>query len=202
MLQQFLFQPHCLSCDLPLESSQSFCFACARFLLAQDPEQPCLFPHEGPGKGFLQALRGRAPYSAAAWAHALLEKKGRLEAWRRSGVELVLPAPQAPRRGNQPSGLVLLARSLARGLGVEHAAPAFRKRKERTQHGLGLVERMDTPCFVELALPASRVKGRHALVLDDVHTTGTTLELCAYVLRKAGVARVTTFALAKQEPAG
>lgn len=198
MIQQFLFQPHCLACNLPLESSLSFCFACARFFL-EDPGSESLFPHEGPGRGFLHALRGGAPYSAAAWALALLEKRGRVAQWKAQGVELALPAPQKPRSRNHPSGLTLLARAIGRELGAECAAPAFRKKKGHSQHGLGLVERMDTACFVELAVPESVVKGKHVLVIDDVHTSGTTLDLCAYALRKAGAAKVVTFALAKQE---
>lgn len=201
MIQQFLFQPLCLSCGLPLAASTSFCMACARFFLSEPPAYQHLFPHEGPGRGFLHALRGGAPYTAAAWALNLLEKRGRIDNWKGQGVQLVLPAPQRMRARNSASGLVLLARGVAGALSCEFIAPAFRKKRDRTQHGRNLTERMDTACFVELAIPPARVRGKRVLVLDDVETTGTTLDLCAYVLRKAGAARVETFALAKQESA-
>jgi orotate phosphoribosyltransferase len=58
---------------------------------------------------------------------------------------------------------------------------------------------MDARPFVRLmeeAAPA--VRGARVLLLDDVDTTGTTLELGAYRLREAGAARVAQFSVARQ----
>ncbi len=155
-----------------------------------------LFEHTGPGKGLVGALRGRAPHRAAAWAMALLERQGQIELWRSLGIELVLHAPQNPRK--ETSGLALLAESIAKAIGATCHSRAFRKRSMRTQHGKSLASRMDTCCFVELARPEEWVRGKQVLVLDDVHTTGTTLDLCAFVLRRAGASKVRRFALARQ----
>ncbi|MGZ3712959.1 MAG: ComF family protein [Bdellovibrionota bacterium] len=57
---------------------------------------------------------------------------------------------------------------------------------------------MDTACFVSFAGKKAQVDGKKILVIDDVFTTGTTLDLAAYVLRKAGAKRVSIFALAHQ----
>jgi predicted amidophosphoribosyltransferase len=37
---------------------------------------------------------------------------------------------------------------------------------------------------------SSRVKGRHLVLIDDVMTTGSTVNECARVLRQAGAASV------------
>ncbi len=97
------------------------------------------------------------------------------------------------------SGLALVAESVSRALQAEFRHPAFRKIANRVQHGKARIPRMDTECFVELAIPEQAIKRKHVLVIDDVSTTGTTLDLCGYVLRKAGAARCSVFSLARQE---
>jgi competence protein ComFC len=192
-----LLAPRCLGCRRRLPpDSNAFCRACIRYFLGAPSLKGALFEHSGPGKGFLSALRGTAPQRAAAWGIALLERRNVFKNW--DGVELVMHAPQNARRAQ--SGLALLAEGVAKRIGAQFVRHAFRKSEARTQHGRTRIDRMDTPCFLELARPPGWVKGKSVLVLDDVNTTGTTLEQCAYRLIEAGAAQVKKFALAEQAP--
>jgi predicted amidophosphoribosyltransferase len=50
--------------------------------------------------------------------------------------------------------------------------------------------------FVVPAPRRAGLRGRHVLVIDDVVTTGATVEACARTLKRAGAARVDVLALA------
>jgi len=193
---KWLVLPRCFGCGLALSGGVAFCYPCTRFFLREPPHPEALFIHEGPGRGFVQALRGEAPQRMSAWALALLGRAGRMEQWRALGVELVVHAPQNRRR--KPSGLALLAEAIAQELGVPYLAHAFRKNQNRTQHGKSLVARMDTECFIDWNGPLGAAERKNVLVIDDVLTTGTTLDLCAYVLRREGAKHVRRFFLAYQ----
>ena len=52
------------------------------------------------------------------------------------------------------------------------------------------------------ALRAGSVPPAHVAILDDVMTTGATVAECARVLRRAGVARVDVWALARAPSPG
>jgi predicted amidophosphoribosyltransferase len=180
-------------------NQNSFCRSCIRYFLGAPSLKGALFEHNGPSRGLLRALRGTAPQRAAGWALRLLDRQGKIEEWRADNIELVTHAPQNSKKGR--SGLSYLTEEVSREINAAFAPRAFLKLKEHNQHGRSLENRMDTSCFVELAVPGPWVKGRHVLVLDDVNTTGTTLDLCAYVLQKAGASKVQCYAIARQSSA-
>jgi predicted amidophosphoribosyltransferase len=43
----------------------------------------------------------------------------------------------------------------------------------------------------------SRVSGAQVLLVDDVYTTGSTVNACSKVLRRAGAERIEVFTLAR-----
>jgi ComF family protein len=89
-----------------------------------------------------------------------------------------------------------IARRLARALTVPLDADALlRVRHAAPQHLLALAERRRN---VRGAFTVrADVRGRHMLVVDDVMTSGATLEEIASVLKKAGAARVTNLVVAR-----
>lgn len=195
LLSFLVFGSRCWGCRRALPRDRDFCFSCRRSFLAAAPGGRGLLAFNEPVKGLVACLRGEAMFLGARWGFALAERRGSLEEWRREGVDLVTWAPRA--RPRRKDGLPLLAKRIAQALGAE-ARPLFRKNAIHSQHGRDRGGRMNAELFVELLAGGGPLAGHRVLVIDDVDTTGTTLEIAAYRLRKAGAAHVSLFSVATQ----
>lgn len=116
-------------------------------------------------------------------------------------AEVIVPVPLNrwklwARRFNQAA---LLARELGRrtGLPVDSGA-LVRVRNTPSQVGRSRVERRRNVRGAFAVTPAGekRLKGRGVLLVDDVITTGATVEACAVALKAAGASSVDVLALA------
>jgi ComF family protein len=119
-------------------------------------------------------------------------------------ADAVLPVPMHRgrlwrRRFNQSA---LLAREIAAISGKTYWPDALlRVRQTAPQLGLRREQRRRNLAGAIEANPSyqARIAGAHLVVIDDVRTTGSTLNACAHMLRKAGATRidVITFTLVK-----
>jgi len=103
------------------------------------------------------------------------------------GVEALVPVPLSPEkereRGYNPSSLVSL--DLTRVVGIETKFLINKTRPTPPQMSLPKAKRLQNPQGAYAAAPGVEFPSRIVLV-DDVYTTGATLEECAKVLKKAG----------------
>ncbi len=117
--------------------------------------------------------------------------------------DLVVPVPlhwrRYLRRGYNQAAAI--ARPVAAGLGLPLAGLLRRRRATPAQSRLarGARRRNLRGAFrLRAALPGTvSCHGRRVLLVDDVVTTGTTLETAAACLRRAGADSVTAFAVAR-----
>ncbi|HTO90251.1 MAG TPA: ComF family protein [Candidatus Sulfotelmatobacter sp.] len=110
-------------------------------------------------------------------------------------LDLVIPVPLHParlrERGYNQSRL--LAEALAREVGVPHLPGALiRLRATAAQARLGPAARRANVRGAFRAATPRALEGRRVLVVDDVLTTGATLEACFEALSEAGAHPVAT----------
>ncbi|TAH12880.1 MAG: ComF family protein [Runella slithyformis] len=116
-----------------------------------------------------------------------------------TGLDLIVPVPLHPRklaqRGYNQSDS--LAEGLSEGLGVAWSNEVLVRQKfTETQTGKSRFERSENVAGIfEVIKPAS-VENQHIVVVDDVMTTGATLESAIEALLQNKAASVTVVALA------
>ena len=113
--------------------------------------------------------------------------------------DLLVPVPlhstrQRERGFNQAAELATL---LSRRCGVPAESVLKRIRYTTTQTRLDREQRMENLRGAFRLRDKASVQGRHLLLIDDVFTTGSTVDECARVLRQAGAASVRVATVAR-----
>jgi ComF family protein len=200
----FFAPPWCARCGLPFPhpmGEDAVCAACARERPSWDRARAAL-RYDKHSRHLVLALKhGDRTHLAPA-----------LGGWMRragtdllDGADLIAPVPLHwtrlfARRFNQ-AGLLAHAIHAAGGPPV---APDWLIRRRRTpsQGRLGPAARARNVGGA-FALRAGRsIKGKRIVIVDDVLTTGATVEECARVLRRAGAAWIGVLTLARAVRAG
>ena len=114
-------------------------------------------------------------------------------------VDLLIPVPLHERRRRQRgyNQAALLAHRLGRAVGCPVTEGALIRRRETApQVSLNALERRRNVAGA-FTWRASPLRGASILLVDDVCTTGATLEACAAALRQAGAGSVRALTLAR-----
>lgn len=217
-----LMPSRCLLCGARGESGLDLCAACRADLPRNDRCCAlCALPLEAPAPLCGRCIR-RAPSWDAAWApFRYAYPLDRLEARFKFGADLaagkllaslwiashkpgelpkaIIPVPlhRSRLRSRGYNQALEIARPLAKALRIPLLRDALqRTRATDAQTELSALQRRRNVRGAFVAHFEDHVP-RHAALLDDVFTTGATLAECTRVLKRAGVARVDVWALAR-----
>lgn len=217
-----LAPPACLACRAPLADAQAeLCGDCRRALpwLAEPRCPRCALPapcgsrcpahaaafeqawaplaHDGPARALVAALKFRGALPVARLMAAQIAASAPRELL--AGAALVpVPLHPARRRARGFDQAALIATALGVRTGLPVVACLRRGGQPTRQLGAGRDARRGA---AERQLLAARGPvPEHALLVDDVHTTGATFDACARALHAAGARRVGAVAYARALP--
>ncbi len=202
----FIDPPACDGCGLPLGRMIDGIMRCAA-CLARPPafdraRAACVY--EDPVRDLILAFK-HGDRTDLAGLFALWLQRAAADLLPQA--DAIAPVPLHPlrllaRRYNQAAEV---ARPLARLAGKPYfASPVVRRRRTLSQGGRSASGRRRNVAGA-FEVPASwtrRVAGRRILLVDDVLTTGATLEACARALKAAGAAGVDVAVIARVRLAG
>ncbi len=116
-----------------------------------------------------------------------------------SGKELVVSVPLHWRRylARGYNQAAMIARPLAKALGLPHARALRRRRATPAQSQLPRVARQKNLMAAFMVRRPDLVKGRHVILVDDIVTTGATLQTAAACLLDSGAEAVTGLSAAR-----
>ncbi len=193
----------CAACDEPVPMLTAFCPSCAASLVPAVTSESGVFAAYVYGGALARAIT-RMKYEprpelarplGALAVRAAAPLSGR-------SPDLVVPVPLHPSRlvlrgFNQAS---LLARPVARFLGAPVSVRALRRTRETAQQaGQGRIERARNVQGAFAVPRPESIEGRRVLLVDDVCTTGATIEACRAALLGAGSAEVQAVVVARAQ---
>jgi predicted amidophosphoribosyltransferase len=154
--------------------------------------------YDGVARELVAALkfRGALPVAAVMAAHMAANLPRDIRALVAPGGTAVIAVPPQPararRRGFDPAGV--LAAELAQRLGLPERTNLQRRDREGRQVGATRSQRRRAGRLrIELRGPPPQ----RALLIDDVHTTGATLDTCARALTAGGCEEVIALTYAR-----
>ncbi|GHO45368.1 ComF family protein [Ktedonospora formicarum] len=217
-----IFPPHCVSCS---QGGHHLCPTCQKHIYAQElttqlpcprcshaSNKACLIsppqghvhtisafgPYAGPLRACIKALKYDGEIHLSEILGALLAhtyQRYQLEA------DLFIPVPLHPTRQRQRgfNQALLLARVCSQLTGVPLDEGIIRQRPTSAQVGMNASLRYQNVmgAFIYLSPPATpHLSNRKIIIIDDVCTTGATLDACARPLLVAGASSVSGLVLA------
>jgi ComF family protein len=195
----FLGPPHCACCGLPFPfeaGKDALCGAC----LGDKPHYDrarAVFRYDEQSRGLVLSFKhGDRTHSAPAYGRWMR----RVGAELLHDADLLVPVPLHwsrlfARRYNQSA---LLAHAIHAAGGPEVAPDwLIRHRRTPSQGRRNATARAENVRAAFALRRGRSVAGRRVVLIDDVFTTGATIDECARVLRRAGAARIDVLTLAR-----
>jgi ComF family protein len=182
----------CAVCALPLPGGGGTCGACAVRPPAFDAALAC-FEYRFPLDRLVQRFKFAGDLATGRWlAAAMARRLGGAKA----DLVVVPPLSLARLRSRGFNQALELARPVARALAISCSGSALvRVRETQPQPGLHREERARN--LRDAFRCDALVEGLDVAIVDDVLTTGATGQELARVLKQAGAARVSLWALAR-----
>ncbi len=194
-------QARCRHCALPLAGDALECGACLRAPPAFDAALAAV-DYGYPWSALLMQFKFQQdPGAAHALAQLLARAPGVAAAL--AAATLIVPVPLSRERLRERgfNQAVLLARALARRPGAPACATELLQRTRHTpaQSGLQRAQRLGNlrGVFEVPAQRRSQVQGQKVILMDDILTTGATLDAAAQALRQAGAIHICAMVVAR-----
>lgn len=207
-LMDLLYPPKCPDCAKLTAAHGHWCDGCVQKLAADRMISPAahrlrsldacraLYEYESSLKRIMHEMKFRQGARYGIYLDWLLERSGFQP--EREGVQCVVPVPLHAKRlrsrGFNQTELIFKNWTLRRGLPWMEALG--RVKETQPQWELSLTQRRDNIRGAFAVIDPGLVAGKNILLVDDIFTSGLTLDECAKELKKAAAGKIYGLTLA------
>lgn len=191
---QWVNAPYCMKCGKPIhDPTKEYCYDCESKTFHYEYGYGMWVYDEKIRRSIVGfKYKNRKEY-AEFYVNELV--RGYADKIDRMGVECIVPVPIHKRRYRQRgyNQAAILAKKLGERLGIEVEEEALiRCKYTMPQKNLSDRERLKNleQAFRVNQKRIEKYRGKRVLLLDDIYTTGSTIEACTKVLKGAGVDKV------------
>jgi len=186
----YVEQPYCLRCGKPVDDGMEYCTDCSRRAHVYDEGRAALVYDEYMS-GSIYAFKYNGKREFAAFYGRIMDE--RLGEWIRSlNVDAIIPVPihksKLKKRGYNQAQLI--AKELAKRMQISVLRDAVTRRTAtKVQKNLSAAMRQNNlkKAFI---VTGNVVKLNSVLIVDDIYTTGATIDSMAGCLKGAGIDKV------------
>lgn len=193
---QKIKEPFCSKCGETLESDNLNCSFCKSFNYAFNSNRS-IFNYDDNSSKIIKGLKyNQRKYYAKFIARMMTEDKSVFEK-----IDMITFVPISSKRKKERgfNQAEEIAKEISKIVGIETVELLEKVKDNKTQAGLSQKERLENlkGTFEIKAGLEDKIKGKNVLIIDDVFTTGATLNECSAVLKMAKPKRVRTLTFAK-----
>ena len=195
---EFIPEPHCSGCGRTLGQAGLRCVHCSGDYFNYDRlYAACAY------SGVMKELLHRYKFNGRKalkdfFSHLLFEATQRCLPMENFEAVIAVPADPAHLKERGFNQALLIARPLAKKLGLPHLSDCLKRHPSRSsQWRLGKNERKTNVENQFYVLDIAAIRDKKIVLIDDIVTTGHTVSECARVLKIAGARHVTVLALAR-----
>ncbi|WP_035215424.1 ComF family protein [Desulfobulbus elongatus] len=195
----FLRSPLCSCCGRPFAAgADHLCGDCLAGHHAFDLARSLLH-YRPPVSNLILALKFTGNLNGLATLRALIEREGLLAAFREPDLVLPVPLHRDRLRARGFNQALVLARECLPQWRRKIAIDVLLRHRPALPQSLlsGKERRRNLSKAFSLGQSGDRVAGTKILLIDDVYTTGSTVNECSRVLRRAGAERIEVLTVAR-----
>jgi len=201
-----LLPPFCSICAVPfdgIEDDMHVCEDCLRKRPSfKSISAPYIYKNNNPISTAIHLFKYRGN-GAVSKALGRLLAGFALEWWdKRKRDYILVPVPLSPNRLRQRgfNQSLVLARHVAEAIGLPVDYMSLRRIKDTPPQSILKKEDRKKNVRNAFKVAGNSLRGKKVILVDDVATTGTTLNECAKVLKRSGVKEVICLVFARTDP--